>query len=159
MFSFFKKKPKPSNPPLEDLALMLWQEETNPTYMRESLVVEKLDFSVESLVHIDGYLEKIHKQPPADDEVVQIALRTGAYLGEVIRKNSTETYNWLDFKEATKINDLVKQLGMQIGTAAVLWSEPDNLMFPIAKIIKYIENGSEDSVHFFAQVAIKGVKN
>jgi hypothetical protein len=156
MFSFFKKKPKPNNQDFEAFSIMFLHEEENPIYKRELLDIEKLDFSIDSLKHVDSYLEVIHSSPPEDEELMKIALRAGAYVGEVIRKNTSETYNWLEYEQALKANDLVKQIGKQVGTVGVLWNEPDSITFPIAKILKFIENGNEDSVYSFAKVACEG---
>ena len=159
MFSIFSKKPKINNRPFEDLSLMLWQVENDKTYKHELLVPEKLDFSLESLKHIDDYLEAIHNEPPAEDEeIIKIAIRTGSYVGEVIRKN-TNQFDWLEYKQAAKVDSMVKQLGMQLGTMAILWQEPNNILFPFSKILKYIENGNEDSVYAFGMGVAQLIKN
>lgn len=163
MFSIFKKKPKLgrgpkfSNEALADLSRMLWEEELNPTYKKNLLSTENLDFSVDSLKSIDEYLEMVHAEQPCDEELLKIGLRVGAYVGEVIRKNSSVSYNWLDFDEAAKINKLVVELELHLATSAVLWSEPDNVMFPIAKVLKFVENGNEDSVYYFVKVVLSNV--
>ena len=45
--------------------------------------------------------------------------------------------------------------GMYLGTAGVLWA-PNATCFPLGKVCKYVENGREDSVYFFARVALEG---
>ena len=105
-----------------------------------------------SLKHIDAYLEEVRKDQIPQEALVQMVLRTGSYVGEVIRRSSSNDYNWLNFEEACKVSKLIEGLGMQLGTVAVLWSTPDNLCFPLAKILKYLENGSEDSTYSFAQI-------
>ncbi len=157
MFSFFNKKPKLNNYAMEDLSVMLWNKADNPTHEIDFFDKNKLDYSLESLKHLDEYLEAIHQNTPQEDEIIKIALRAGAYVGEVIRKQAKEEYNWLEFNEAVKVNKMIEQFGMQLATASVLWSEPDNVIFPIAKVLKFIENGSEDSVYFFAEIACQSV--
>ena len=157
MFNFFKKKPKPCNEAFEDLAHMLIHEEENPTYRKELLSSDTLDYSLNSLKQIDAYLEVIRKDEIPEEDLVKVVLRAGAYVGEVMRKESKLDFHWLDFKEASKISSFVKSLGMQLGTASVLWSAPDNTCFPLAKILKYLENGSEDSTYHFANVLIDGL--
>ncbi len=157
MFSFFNKKPKINNQPFEDLSLMLWQYDSDPTYMCDFLVEQKLDFTLESLKHIDEYLEEIRSNIPDDEEqMFKLVLRTGAYVGEVIRKNSNNMFHWLEYKQALKANKAVGQFGMQLGTMAVLWQEPDHVLFPFGKILKYIDNGSEDSTYAFAYIVTHG---
>ena len=83
-----------------------------------------------------------------------MALRSGAYVGEVMRRNSSKDLHWLEFKEASKVSSSIKDMGMQLGTAAVLWTEPDIFYFPLAKILKFIENGTEDNTYSFAKVIL-----
>ena len=157
MFSFFKKEPKNNNLMHEDLARMLWEEKENPVYYIDLLIPEKLDYSLNSLKHIDKYLEQLHENQPADDEFLKITLRTGSYVGEVIRKHSKESYNWLNFEEAVKINSSLENFGENLGTVGMLWSKPANFIFPLGKVLKFIENGNEDSVHSFANAVIEGI--
>jgi hypothetical protein len=84
-------------------------------------------------------------------------LRAGAYVGEVIRRSSSTSapWHWLDYQQAAALRPTVASLGMSIGTAAVLF-DGQRFIFPLAKVNKYLENGSEDSVHFYAQVVLGG---
>ena len=156
MLSFFKKKPKLNNEANQDLSLMLFDNPNDPVRDHGFFDKKRMDFSVESLNILDEYLESLRSELPENEELVKITLRAGSYIGEVVRKNSTINYNWLEFKEAEKLNPQIKGLGFGLGTAAVLWAEPDNFIFPLAKVLKRLENGSEDNVHFFAKVAIDG---
>jgi hypothetical protein len=42
-----------------------------------------------------------------------------------------------------------------LGGAAVLWDSGTGLTFPLAKVQKFLDNGREDSVQFFAKVVIE----
>lgn len=157
MLSFFKKKPKLNNEANQDLSLMLFDNPNDPVQDHWFFDEKPMDFSVESLNILDEYLESLRAELPENEELVKITLRAGSYIGEVVRKNSAIKYNWLEFKEAEKLNPEIKNLGFGLGTAAILWAEPDNFVFPLAKVLKRLENGSEDNVHFFAKVAIDGL--
>jgi hypothetical protein len=41
-----------------------------------------------------------------------------------------------------------------LDTSAVLWDMKGKFCFPLGKVLKYLKNGTEDSVRFFAQVII-----
>ena len=155
MFNFFRRSPSYANREFSDLSFMLLQERESPTYKRELLDERKLDFSVESLKHLDEYLEALHAAPPNQQDLVGVALRCGAYVGEVIRKNSYNKMNWVAFEEAAKYSDYVKGLGHSLGTAGILWRNSKTMCFPLAKISKFLENGNEDSVYFFARVILR----
>jgi hypothetical protein len=134
---------------------MLFQERRRPTYKHELLDEQQLNFSLDSLKDIDRYLEALHASPPTQEDLLIVALRCGAYVGEVIRKNSTSTLNWITFEQAAKNSEYVKKLGRSLGTAGILWKDGKTMCFPLAKICKFIENGNEDSVYFFAEVILK----
>jgi hypothetical protein len=155
MLSFFRRSPSYANREFSDLSFMLIQEQQRPSYKRELLDERKLDFSTESLKHLDQYLEALHAAPPKKEDLVVVVLRCGAYVGEVIRKNSPSEINWVAFEEAAKYSDYVKGLGHSLGTAGILWVNAKTMCFPLAKICKFIENGNEDSVYFFAEVILK----
>lgn len=136
---------------------MLFQDRESPTFRRELLDGKSLDFSVDSLKHLDTYLDQLHSAPPhGQEDVVGVVLRCGAYVGEVIRKSSPDAMNWVSFQEAAKHSDFVKGLGFSVGTAGVLWKDRGTMYFPLAKICKFLENGNEDSVYFFARVILEG---
>ena len=147
MFSFFNKTPKTNNEPHIELSKMFWQDTITPIFNLEFLEPEKLDYSIESLKHVDDYLETAHNEKLNDEDYTTIVIRVGSYVGEVIRENIDNTYNWLDYKEAKKAHPIIKELGLQLGSMAVLWQKPDNLLFPFAKVDKYLINGYEDSTY------------
>jgi hypothetical protein len=155
MFSLFKRKPRFQDLAFQDLAEMLTKEEQDPTYRKKYLRPNKLDYSIDSLKEIDDYLERIRNDHIEGRDLLKVVLRCGAYVGEVIRCHSTTKYHWLDYDEAARQSKVVKDMGKSLGSAAVLWAAPQSMCFPLAKVGKYIENGKEDSVLFFAQVIIK----
>jgi hypothetical protein len=134
---------------------MLTQDDENPVYMREIIDSSKLDFSIDSLKHIDDCLEIIRNNPPEGNEFLRLVLRFGAYVGEVIRRNSKKEHHWVEHKEAAKFSKMVESFEESISTAGILWRDNKVMCFPLGKICKYIENGSEDSVYFFSKVILK----
>lgn len=157
MFSFLKKKPSLNNEANADLSVMLFDNPDDPVRNYVFFESKPMDYSLESLQLLEDYLESLRVDLPENEELVKITLRAGSYIGEVIRKNSSIQYNWLEFKEAEKLNPQIKDMGFGLATAAVLWSVPDNFVFPLGKVLKRLENGSEDNVHSFAKVVIDGL--
>ncbi|MDR2678848.1 MAG: hypothetical protein LBB51_05360 [Zoogloeaceae bacterium] len=152
MLSWFSKKPKFVDREFSDLSFMLTQDEQDVTYLRDALDSSKLDFSLDSLRHIDEYLEKLRSAPPDGHDFLRVVLRTGAYVGEVMKRQCPGKYNWIAYDEAAKHSDFVKGLEHSIASTAMLWYDKGSVLFPLGKVCKYLENGSEDSVYFFAQV-------
>jgi hypothetical protein len=141
---------------LSDLSRMFYEDRREPTYGRQHLDPRKLDYSLESLKHVDEYLEKIRKDKDVGKNWNRVVLRAGAYVGEVIRRNdSKRRWQWIDFETARSINPkFFGKLDKTIALAAILHDEQAGFSFPLAKVEKYLDNGSEDSVHAFAQVIL-----
>lgn len=154
MFGFLRRRPTFVNEEFSLLSLMLIQDEENPTYQHALLDENQLDFSIESLKHMDAYLAELHSAPPQGEDVARVVLRCGAYVGEVIRRNSPNKWGWVTFADAAKYSAFAKGLGYSVATAGILWQDSGNMCFPLAKICKFIENGAEDSVYSFARVIL-----
>lgn len=135
-----------------DLSAMLTEDEDRPTYRRDLLLQHDLDFSLDSLRHIDDYLALLHRDLPNGHDLMRVVLRTGAYVGEVMRKLQPGVYRWILHAEAAKHSPLVKSWGPSLGTAGILWRSSESMCFPLGKVAKFLENGREDSVYAFANV-------
>lgn len=86
----------------------------------------------------------------------KLVMRCGAYVGEVIRRNTPKAaFHWLDYKGAVTIDKSIADYGESLGGAAVLWDSNSGLWFPLAKVQKFLDNGRGDSVQFFAVVVIE----
>ncbi len=156
MISLFRKKsPRYADEEYSDFSLMLTQDEENPTFKHELLNPKKLDFSLESLRHIDEYLEYIHKNTPEGNDFLRLVLRCGAYVGEVMRKHSSKEIHWVSYEEAEKHSESIRKFGYTVASAGILWHGPESMSFPLAKVCKFIENGNEDSVYSFAKVLLE----
>src|SRR5262249_16132962 len=131
--------------------------EDDETFGREHLDQRKLDFSVESLKHINDYLEVIRKDKDVENQGKTraiVVLRAGAYVGEVIRKNDKKVqWRWVDYEGAKQVEPkMFESFGKRIATAAVLYDGNKGFVFPLAKVEKYLNNGAEDNVYLFATV-------
>lgn len=128
-----------------------------------------LDFGVESLHDVDRYLEKVHalkrkqstllgrftQKKISDEDLWQIIGLAGFYTGEVIRRHLATDHHWYEFVDWVKAFPGHQDfLGgdVEMGTAFVLGNDRGDLCLPFAKVGKYIENGSEDSVYYFARM-------
>ncbi len=158
----FRSKPqRQPRPQLQDGALaglsqMFLQDEQNPTPGSELLDVSRFDFTVSSLGALDEHLELMRARGLDEQELATLVLRAGAYAGEVIRRHAPppKEWHWLDYDQAAAIDPRLASLGKELGTIAVLWDGDGGFTFPLSKVGKFLENGPEDSVRFFAEVII-----
>jgi hypothetical protein len=72
---------KDQNEALSDLSRTFYEGGPTPTFGRELLDRKKLHFSVESLKHVDEYLEAARKNEDVEKEWNRTVLRAGAYVG------------------------------------------------------------------------------
>ena len=125
---------------------------------RETIPVQKMDYSVESLKHLDAYLDLLRRRRSEikGQDYTNTVLAAGSYLGEVIRRNSERKYKWVNYQDYfpkyPKIAALVPE---GLGSGAVLANESGQMTMPINKIIRYLEEGPENNTHFYAQGELK----
>jgi hypothetical protein len=156
----FSRKPELQDEALSELGQMFALPEAvadDPTPGTELLDPSRLDFTVESLGFVDDYLDQMRKRnlEEGGDAYYKLVLRCGAYVGEVIRRNATgKTYHWLDYKGGLQISKRIADFGESLGSAAILWDSATGLTFPLGKVQKFLDNGREDSVQFFAQAIL-----
>lgn len=156
----FSRKPELQDQALSELGQMFASPglvADDPTPGSELLDSSRLDFTVESLRFVDDFLEQMRARhfEEGSEDYCKLVLRCGAYVGEVILRNANgKTYHWVDYKGAVRINKSIADFGESLGAAAVLWDGATGLTFPLAKIQKFLDNGREDSVHFFARAML-----
>lgn len=150
----FRRGPRLKDDALSGLSGMFLSCPTDPTPGADALDASKLDFSVASLAHVDDYLKAMRSRKLGETEQAVVVLRCGAYVGEVIRR-STGDVHWLDYDEAVGLDNGIATFGgKSLGLMAILWGGGQRFSFPLAKVMKFLKNGREDSVQFFAQVML-----
>jgi hypothetical protein len=120
----------------------------------------RLDYSLESLQAVDKYLEHLHQNQPEDigPGWLQAVLWGGAYVGEVIRRQAPREYNWVDFEEFIReFPETTRLLGeeKQLGFCALLTPGGDNFTLPVNKMLRFIYEGPENSVHYYAGCEVR----
>ena len=106
---------------------------------------KKLDYSEESIKHVEGILELYHsslprgffqkliKLIPSEDKIIQMAKTWGGYIGEVIRRN-------IGGQWSLESETIVLVIGKTV-------------IFPPAKVYKRIKNGTEENVwHYYLMI-------
>ncbi len=138
------------------LSLMLAGEAENPTHRRELLRSEALDYSLGSLRHVDEYLAAVHRTPPCNSERMQLVLRGGAYLGEVMRRARPGVFHWVLYEEGARLSAVIREMPESLATAGILWRDPQCVAFPLEKVCKALENGSSESLYAFGCLFTRG---
>jgi hypothetical protein len=123
---------------------------------------QKLDFSLASLHHVDHYLAHVHKKRRklTDSDWNTTVLWGGAYVGEVIRGLApTDYYHWIDYHEYMPQNPELQSLIPErtAATCAFLVTRAGNMLMPLNKVARYIEEGYGNSVYFLASCYLSDV--
>jgi hypothetical protein len=119
-----------------------------------------LDGNIESLHQVDSYLLHVHQHRDglSDDEWSLTILRAGAYVGEVMRHAAPQgAFRWVDYDEYIPEHPEMQSLLPERTTAtcAFLVSPGGEMCMPLNKIARFIDEGAENSVHFFAAAFLK----
>ena len=128
-----------------------------------------LDYSVESLKQVDEGLERLRNDLPQNSDgtrdlgkvedkgLMRLVSGAGAYLGEVIKRNSSQQFEWKSFEDlpedARDVFGGQKDMSNFVVLARV---EGRNHSLPMNRIGRFLINGSEDSVYAFARSVMKG---
>jgi hypothetical protein len=121
--------------------------------VRGQINIAAMDYSVGSLEEVDHYLEAVHaiEGEIPSQTYTNTVLATGCYVGEVIRRNGKKEYRWMNYADYfPKHPYLIPVFPEYLGTSAVLVGPDGEVAVPFTKVIKFIENGPADSVHYFA---------
>jgi len=112
----------------------------------------RMDYSIDSLLRLDQYLQLLHTRRREIEwqDQTNTVLAAGCYLGEVIRRNSELTFRWVNYYDHfPKYPQMMAVFPEGLGTCAVLVAE-GHVTMPINKIGRFIEEGPENSTHFYA---------
>ena len=130
-----------------------------PICFPEQLRRDALDLTLASLKYVDEYLLYLHQHNTQLDgaEWHSTVLYGGAYLGEVIRKETNDHYSWIDYDDYMAEYPGLKSMIPErtTPTCAFLVDESGKMSLPLNKIARYIDEGEEHSVQFFANCDIQ----
>jgi hypothetical protein len=125
----------------------------------DKLQAQWFDFSLESLYYMDSYLLSVFVAREDLDErkVENTVWAVGFYVGEVIRKNANKRYQWKNWSEFfPSQQDILQDTYFQtMGTSAILVTEEETFVLPINQVIKFLQEGPENSLHFFASQEVE----
>ena len=137
-------------------------DDAKPICFPSKLNREALDLSLGSLKHVDEYLAYLHDRKDTLDpgEWNSTVLYGGAYVGEVIRHETDNHYRWIDYDDFIPQHPDLQALipERSTPTCAFIIDDHEKMSMPLNKIARYIDEGEENSVHFFAHCDIQHAK-
>ena len=121
----------------------------------DQLDLSAYDYSIASLEQVDRYLDAVRsvKDQLEWQTYTNTVLATGAYIGEVLRRRGDDQWRWLSYADFTaqfpQIRSAMGILKEDLNCAAVLASEKGQITLPFNKVMRSLEEGPENSVHFY----------
>jgi hypothetical protein len=102
----------------------------------------KLDYSVASLAVIDRIIGRFHDDGTKLEDVEGTVFCFGCYVGEVFVRHAKAKW-----RKATS-----QEIEEWAGVPLILELGPNNVVNPIGKVIKRLQNGIEDNLPYFYKV-------
>ena len=119
----------------------------------EQLRREALDYSFESLALVDEYLSFLHQHAAEidDEQWKPTVMRTGAYVGEVLKRASGGAWRWIDYEDYMPSHPQLQELIPErtAATCAFPHNQNGDMRMPLAKVARYIDEGPENNVQYF----------
>jgi hypothetical protein len=120
----------------------------------EALNRKALEFSLESLRVVDSWLERLYQEgaDPGSQEAAESIVWSGAYVGEVIRRNATRRYRWMRYQEymASQPEGPRKMIPYTFGTQFILTADGSGMTLPINKVCRWLAEGPENNLQYYA---------
>ncbi|MDX5993696.1 hypothetical protein [Ectopseudomonas alcaliphila] len=120
---------------------------------------EKLDYSLASLDAVSAWLFELRaiNIDSQTEGVADSIIWSGAYVGEVIKRCTKEPYSWKQYEDymATQNESLRTVIPYTFGTQFILSSKTGAMTLPINKVIRFLEEGPENDLRFYAAAECK----
>lgn len=119
----------------------------------ELIPVDRLDFSVDSLRHLDSYLLKVREQRQAFSvpELSNVMMAAGAYCGDVIRSKARipGSWVWTTYDDLASENPgFAQQRPRESGFFAVLDSA-ESCAYPMAIVVDFLTGNTSQPTHAY----------
>ncbi len=154
----FKKRPRRSNLAMKLFARLDFARYGHLMFHKAPFKGAELDQSLDSLACLDDLLEMVRKTELSNDDQAMVVMGFGAYVGQVIRKHAKGKWHWVKYENALPFNESIAHFGPSMSTGYLLMNGTHEVVFPLGKVVKFLQNGREDSVQAFAQVVVNELK-
>ncbi|WP_251025048.1 MULTISPECIES: hypothetical protein [unclassified Bacillus (in: firmicutes)] len=114
------------------------------TWDQENLTKRNLDFTIESIRHIDAYTKRLSitqmGRELLKNHFDNFAVRIGAYIGEVIKRNINQDYKRYEYDSVYHFSSALDEVNRGIKTEIVLYSKKrDRVIMPLNVVAQHLE--------------------
>lgn len=142
MFTLFGRN-KLVKDDLKQMAKLMFQDVSEDTWDQENLTKRNLDYTVESVRIIDLYVERLRGTDLLDKHFDNFVVRIGAYVGEVIRTNSHQDFDWYEFQSVFKYSSVLHGMDQSKEPYTLLYSKKeDAVILPLWEAAQRLKGAS-----------------
>jgi hypothetical protein len=148
MFSFLHRT-KLKKDDLKGTAKLMYQDVSEDPWDQENLTKRNLDFSIESIRYIDIYTNRLMNTEFGiellNKHFDNFVTRIGAYIGEAIKNNSRQDFQWYESDSVYEYSPKNKEV-LNIKTQSVLYSKTnDRVIVPLDEVLHFLKGTSSYS--------------
>jgi hypothetical protein len=119
----------------------------------------RFDFSLESLHHLDDWLEslRVYKDIIPQPLFQSSIYWAGAYFGETLVRLGEGRFRWISWEDHMRDQHESKRnlMPKSFEYHQILQGDNGTAWFPFSKVSKFMDNGPEESTHFLATTVLK----
>ncbi len=141
----FLRKNKLVKDDLKGCAKLMYKDVSKDAWDQENLTKENLDFTVDSIRFIDLYAKKLMT---TDAELLNkhfdnFVDRIGAYVGEVIKRNIDQDFQWYEFDSVYNHSSHLHNISRNKKARTLLYSKNgDRVIMPLLVVAEFFEGDS-----------------
>lgn len=149
MFGFLNKA-KLIKDDLKGIAKLMYQDVSNDSWDKENLTKRNLDFTIESVRYIDMYTKRLMNTEFGTELLNKhfdnLVVRTGAYIGEVIKNNIKQDFYWYESDSVYNYSPKLDGVFNNTKTQSVLYSKKrDIVILPLNVVSQFLKGNSSYS--------------
>jgi len=149
MFGFLNKA-KLIKDDLKGIAKLMYQDVSNDSWDKENLTKRNLDFTIESVRYIDMYTKRLMNTEFGTELLNKhfdnLVVRTGAYIGEVIKNNIKQDFFWYESDSVYNYSPKLDGVFNNTKTQSVLYSKKrDIVILPLNVVSQFLKGNSSYS--------------
>ena len=127
------------------IAKLLFEDVSTDSWDRANLTKYNLDFTVESLVFIDQYVEKLQQDTNKEllaSHASNLAYRIGAYLGEVMKLHISKDFQWYELSTIEKYSAKLANYELDKKSVHLYSKKDDTVILPAFEVSEFLLGNS-----------------
>ncbi|UNL87229.1 hypothetical protein IE339_11090 [Priestia koreensis] len=138
------------------MAKLMYQDVSDNSWDKENLTKINLDFTIESVLYIDMYTKRLMNTEFGNELLNKyfdiLAIRIGAYIGEVIKKNIKQDFYWYELDSVHNYTPNFDEEDNNTKTQSVLYSKKREIVILPLNVVSQFLKGNSPYSNFLTYV-------